>query len=56
MEFLERADQAAIHLLRIINDFLDISKISSPGTAQPAAGAQGSNLQLVHIQQKACSL
>jgi len=40
-----RADQAAIHLLRIINDFLDISKMKRvalpyPGTAQPA-GAQG---------------
>lgn len=29
MEFLERADKAAIHLLRIINDILDIAKIES---------------------------
>ncbi|MEM9161449.1 MAG: sensor histidine kinase [Cyanobacteria bacterium P01_F01_bin.4] len=29
MEFLERADNAAIHLLKIINDILDIAKIES---------------------------
>jgi len=29
IEFLERADAAAIHLLRIINDILDIAKIES---------------------------
>lgn len=29
MEFLSRADDAAIHLLRIINDILDIAKIES---------------------------
>jgi signal transduction histidine kinase len=28
-EFLERADQAAIHLLEVINDILDIAKIES---------------------------
>lgn len=29
LEFLERADHAAIHLLKIINDILDIAKIES---------------------------
>lgn len=29
LEFLERADNAAIHLLKIINDILDIAKIES---------------------------
>lgn len=63
LEFLERADNAAIHLLRIINDILDIAKIES-GTL--ALKPETSDLQLilqevvdlqtVHIQQKNLTL
>jgi signal transduction histidine kinase len=42
LEFLQQADDAAIHLLKIINDLLDISKIE--------AGKVELNLQPVQIQ------
>ncbi|MGI0489761.1 sensor histidine kinase [Pantanalinema rosaneae CENA516] len=42
LEFLQQADDAAIHLLKIINDLLDISKIE--------AGKVELNLQPVEIQ------
>ncbi|HEY9878392.1 MAG TPA: ATP-binding protein [Leptolyngbyaceae cyanobacterium] len=63
MEFLERADNAAIHLLRIINDILDIAKIESgtlslkPETSDLRAILQEViDLQTVHIQQKKLTL
>ncbi|HEY9762707.1 MAG TPA: sensor histidine kinase [Trichocoleus sp.] len=63
MEFLERADNAAIHLLRIINDILDIAKIESgtlalkPETSDLRAIVQEViDLQTIHIQQKQLAL
>jgi len=62
-EFLETADQAAIHLLGIINDILDIAKIEA-GTLEVALTVvdlrqlveEVVNLQSIQAQQKGLSL
>lgn len=59
LEFLERADQAAVHLLQIINDVLDIAKIEAgtlsvslePVNVQQVV-QEAIDLQVVHIQNK----
>ena len=63
MEFLERADNAAIHLLRIINDILDIAKIESGTLALKLESVdlgqvleEVIDLQTVQIQQKGLEL
>ena len=63
LEFLERADEAAIHLLGIINDLLDIAKIEAGKFSlvmEPIDLRQILNeaidLQTVHIQQKGLQL
>ncbi len=63
VEFLQRADEAAIHLLNVINDLLDIAKIESGTlsiTMEPInvhhLVAEVINLQSVHIQQKGLKL
>jgi signal transduction histidine kinase len=63
MEFLARADDAAIHLLRIINDILDIAKIESGTLAlklEPVDIAEVIrevlDLQHVQIKQKGLDL
>lgn len=63
LEFLERADNAAIHLLRIINDILDIAKIESGTLALRLESVdlrqvleEVIDLQTVQIQQKGLEL
>ncbi len=63
MEFLLRADEAAIHLLGIINDLLDISRIEAGKlfiVFEPLDLRQALkeviNLQTVHIEQKGLQL
>lgn len=63
VEFLHRADEAAIHLLNVINDLLDIAKIESGTlsiTMEPTnlnyLVEEVINLQSVHIQQKGLKL
>ena len=63
MEFLQRADEAAIHLLGIINDLLDVAKIEAGKLSvvmEPIDLRQllkeVINLQIVHIQQKGLQL
>jgi signal transduction histidine kinase len=63
IEFLKRADESAIHLLGIINDLLDISKIEAGKLSvilQPTDLQQVLkeviNLQSVNIQQKGLQL
>ncbi|MDJ0705520.1 MAG: ATP-binding protein [Leptolyngbyaceae cyanobacterium MO_188.B28] len=63
LEFLERADNAAIHLLRIINDILDIAKIESGTLALKIESVdlrqvleEVIDLQTVQIQQKGLEL
>ena len=63
MEFLLRADDAAIHLLGIINDLLDISRIEAGKlfvVFEPLDLRQALreviNLQTVHIEQKGLQL
>jgi signal transduction histidine kinase len=62
-DFLDRADKAAMHLLRIINDILDIAKIESgtlvlkPETSDLRLIVQEVvDLQSVQLQQKALAL
>jgi signal transduction histidine kinase len=63
IEFLDRADHAAMHLLRIINDILDIAKIESGTLAlKPEVSdlrqlvQEVVDLQSVHLQQKNLTL
>ncbi|MEM7066715.1 MAG: sensor histidine kinase [Cyanobacteria bacterium P01_B01_bin.77] len=63
LEFLERADNAAIHLLKIINDILDIAKIESGTVSLDLETLDLDNIvhdvldmQALQIQQKGLTL
>ncbi|MBW4648668.1 MAG: two-component sensor histidine kinase [Kastovskya adunca ATA6-11-RM4] len=63
LDFLKRADDAAIHLLGIINDVLDIAKIESGKLSVELEPIdlqclidEVINLQAVHVQQKGLTL
>jgi signal transduction histidine kinase len=63
MEFLERADNAAIHLLKIINDILDIAKIEAGTVAMAMEPTELKpilqevlDMQCLQIQQKGLML
>lgn len=63
LEFLQRADDAAIHLLNIINDILDLSKVEAGSLSVvmepvdlPALLQEIIDLQKVHINQKGLQL
>ncbi|MBE9176988.1 two-component sensor histidine kinase [Oculatella sp. LEGE 06141] len=63
LEFLEQANRAAVHLLKIINDLLDIRRIEEEGLALAVEQVdlrqilqEVIEIQSVHIQQKGLTL